>query len=99
MDLEARLEQAQQDLRSGLRPGRDKGGGGGGGGSDRILPRAPAKSVLAGHRSPVTCVALHPLYSIVASSSEDATIKVGVCRPGGRACVDGGGGTRTGGVG
>ncbi|CAM9939768.1 unnamed protein product, partial [Laminaria digitata] len=78
MDLEARLEQAQQDLRSGLRPGRDKGGngGGGGGGSDRILPRAPAKSVLAGHRSPVTCVALHPLYSIVASSSEDATIKV-----------------------
>ncbi|CAN0452478.1 unnamed protein product, partial [Laminaria digitata] len=29
-----------------------------------------------GHLSPVTCVALHPLYCIVASSNEDATIKV-----------------------
>ncbi|CAN0388328.1 unnamed protein product, partial [Ectocarpus sp. 13 AM-2016] len=36
----------------------------------------PAKGVLTGHRNPVTCVALHPLYSVVASSSEDATVKV-----------------------
>lgn len=74
MDLEARLDQAQEDLKSGVRPGREKGGGGGG--SERILPRAPAKGVLAGHRNPITCVALHPLYSVVASSSEDATVKV-----------------------
>lgn len=72
MDLEARLDQAQEDLKSGVRPGREKGAAG----SERILPRAPAKAVLAGHRNPVTCVALHPLYSVVASSSEDATVKV-----------------------
>lgn len=71
MDLEARLDQALEDLKSGVRPGREKGGN-----LDRVLPRAPAKAVLAGHRNPVTCVALHPLYSVVASSSEDATVKV-----------------------
>lgn len=71
MDLEARLDQAQEDLKSGMRPGRERGAG-----TERILPRAPAKGVLAGHRNPVTCVALHPLYSVVASSSEDATVKV-----------------------
>ncbi|CAM9776156.1 unnamed protein product, partial [Ectocarpus sp. 13 AM-2016] len=63
---------ARKDLKSGVRPGREKGAGG----SDRVLPRAPAKGVLTGHRNPVTCVALHPLYSVVASSSEDATVKV-----------------------
>lgn len=85
MDLEARLDQAQEDLKSGVRPGRERGAGG----SDRVLPRAPAKGVLTGHRNPVTCVALHPLYSVVASSSEDATVKVwcgmvwyGVAAPG-----------------
>lgn len=71
MDLEARLEQAQQDLKSGVRPGKDRSGPG-----DRVLPRAPAKVSLSGHRNPVTCVALHPLYSVVASASEDATVKV-----------------------
>lgn len=71
MDLEARLEQAQQDLKSGVRPGKDRSGPG-----DRALPRAPAKVSLSGHRNPITCVALHPLYSVVASASEDATVKV-----------------------
>lgn len=71
MDLEARLEQAQQDLKSGVRPGKDKSGS-----TDRALPRAPAKASLSGHRNPITCVALHPLYSVVASASEDATVKV-----------------------
>ena len=71
MDLEARLEQAQQDLKSGVRPGKDKSGA-----TDRALPRAPAKASLSGHRNPITCVALHPLYSVVASASEDATVKV-----------------------
>ncbi|CAM9416594.1 unnamed protein product [Choristocarpus tenellus] len=70
MDLEARLEQSEQDLRNGVRPGRGKGDG------SSYLPRAPAKSVLAGHRSPVTAVAMHPLYSVIASASEDATIKI-----------------------
>lgn len=40
------------------------------------FPRAPAAHVLTGHRSPVTRVAFHPQYSIIASASEDATVKV-----------------------
>lgn len=45
----------------------------------RLLPRAPAQSELAGHRSLVTCVALHPKFNTAASSSEDATIKIWDC--------------------
>lgn len=40
------------------------------------VPRAPAAHVLSGHRSPITSVAFHPQYSIIASSSEDATVKI-----------------------
>lgn len=75
MDLEARLDQAHQDLKSGVRPGRDKAMA-----DDRALPRAPAKAVLTGHRNPLTCIALHPLYSVAASTSEDATVKVTFAR-------------------
>uniref|UniRef100_A0AAV1VEH6 Lissencephaly-1 homolog n=1 Tax=Peronospora matthiolae TaxID=2874970 RepID=A0AAV1VEH6_9STRA len=41
-----------------------------------FLPRVPAKLTLTGHRSPITCVAFHPVFSVLASASEDATIKV-----------------------
>lgn len=40
------------------------------------VPRAPAAHVLTGHRAPVTRVAFHPQYSIIASASEDATVKI-----------------------
>lgn len=40
------------------------------------LPRAPARYVLEGHRLPVTAVAFHPVYSSLASASEDTTIKI-----------------------
>ncbi|KAI9788352.1 MAG: protein with putative role during mitosis [Peltula sp. TS41687] len=40
------------------------------------LPRSPARHVLQSHRSPVTCVAFHPIFSSLASGSEDATIKI-----------------------
>ncbi|CAM9099787.1 unnamed protein product [Chrysoparadoxa australica] len=70
MELEGKLEQAQQDLASGVRPGREKGG------NSRMLPRAPPQAVLTGHRSIVTSVAVHPIYSVVASGSEDGTVKV-----------------------
>jgi platelet-activating factor acetylhydrolase IB subunit alpha len=40
------------------------------------VPRAPAAHVLTGHRAPVTRVAFHPQYSVVASASEDATVKI-----------------------
>ncbi len=40
------------------------------------LPQAPEKMLLQGHRGQVTRVLFHPVYSILVSASEDATIKV-----------------------
>ncbi|KAF8536912.1 nuclear distribution protein PAC1 [Trichophaea hybrida] len=40
------------------------------------LPRAPARHDLAGHRNPVTSVAFHPVFSLLASGAEDSTIKI-----------------------
>ncbi|TFY53007.1 hypothetical protein EVG20_g10307 [Dentipellis fragilis] len=40
------------------------------------VPRSPAAHVLTGHRSPVSKVAFHPTYSLLASASEDATVKI-----------------------
>jgi platelet-activating factor acetylhydrolase IB subunit alpha len=40
------------------------------------IPRPPEKFTLNGHRLPVTKVIFHPIYSVIASCSEDATIKI-----------------------
>ena len=40
------------------------------------LPRSPARHTLQGHRGPVNCVAFHPIFSSLASGSEDATLKI-----------------------
>ncbi|RPA74497.1 nuclear distribution protein nudF [Ascobolus immersus RN42] len=40
------------------------------------LPRAPARHDLSGHQNPVTSVAFHPTFSVLASGSEDCTIKL-----------------------
>jgi platelet-activating factor acetylhydrolase IB subunit alpha len=40
------------------------------------LPRAPERFHLLGHREPVTALSFHPVYSVVASSSEDGSIRV-----------------------
>ena len=40
------------------------------------IPRAPARHTLQSHRLPVTCVAFHPIFSSLASGSEDTTIKI-----------------------
>ena len=42
----------------------------------RLLPRPPARTTLTGHRSPVTVVVTHPVYSLLASGSEDTTIRI-----------------------
>lgn len=42
----------------------------------RMLPRLPCSYTLEGHSSAVTCVALHPKFTTVASGSEDGTIKL-----------------------
>lgn len=40
------------------------------------IPRAPAKYSLVGHRNPITRVVFHPVYQILASASEDTSIKI-----------------------
>ena len=52
------------------------GAGDAAGGSRRMLPRLPCAHTLQGHAASVTCVALHPVFTMVISGSEDGTIKV-----------------------
>lgn len=40
------------------------------------FPRNPAAHTLTSHRAPITRVAFHPQYSVLASASEDATVKI-----------------------
>jgi len=40
------------------------------------IPRPPERWALTGHRSPITRVAFHPVFSLIASASEDQTIRI-----------------------
>jgi platelet-activating factor acetylhydrolase IB subunit alpha len=40
------------------------------------MPKEPEKYHLLGHKSRITKVALHPIYSDVASASEDGSVKI-----------------------
>ena len=40
------------------------------------LPREPEKYTMNGHRGKITKIAIHPVYNLCASASEDATIKL-----------------------
>lgn len=40
------------------------------------VPRAPASYTLQGHRAQVTKVAFHPTFNLIASASEDTTVKI-----------------------
>lgn len=44
--------------------------------SRRMLPRLPCSHTLAGHSAPVTCIKVHPVFTVVVSGSEDGSIKV-----------------------
>lgn len=47
-----------------------------GGGPRRLIPRLPCSHTLEGHAAVVTSVAVHPVFCVVVSGSEDGTIKV-----------------------
>ena len=51
-------------------------GGGAGKPMGDGLPREPEKCILSGHRARITKIALHPIYSLVASASEDTHIRL-----------------------
>ena len=40
------------------------------------IPREPERSKMMGHRARVTRVCFHPIYTVLATSSEDAAIKL-----------------------
>lgn len=69
MDLETRNSQLTEELSSAptKRPSAN---------SPDWLPRLPSKHTLSGHRSPITKLTFHPLFSLLVSSSEDSTIKI-----------------------
>src|SRR5579859_3101319 len=71
MDLEARLHAMQAELDSAPSSMRQKN-------LDPAtwLPRFPARHSLTGHRMPVTGLAFHPTFTIIASCSEDTTVKI-----------------------
>ncbi|XP_065663899.1 lissencephaly-1 homolog isoform X2 [Hydra vulgaris] len=68
MELEARLSEMEKEVETG--PSKKNRS------VEDWIPRAPEKYTLSGHRSPVTKVLFHPVYSLMLTSSDDATIKV-----------------------
>jgi len=74
MELETKVAQLEENAKlGGVLSRRDVLGGRQ---RTEFLPRAPAKFSLSGHRSPITSVAFHPVFSVLVSGSEDATVKV-----------------------
>src|SRR5271170_4847715 len=71
MDLEARLHALQTELDSAPASMRQKN-------LDPSLwiPRNPPRHTLSGHRMQITGLAFHPTFTVVASCSEDTTIKI-----------------------
>lgn len=69
MDLESRNAQLTEELSSApsKRPSAS---------SSDWVPRAPARHSLTGHRLPITSLAFHPLFTTVASASEDSSLKI-----------------------
>lgn len=68
-ELEAKLSEAEKEFISGA-PTREKRS------PAEWIPRPPEKFELSGHRAPVTRVVFHPIFSVMISASEDATIKL-----------------------
>ncbi|KAJ3411728.1 protein with putative role during mitosis [Chytridiales sp. JEL 0842] len=68
MDLESTVSRLQEEIEKTpqrkLKDAKD------------FLPRHPEKYTLTAHRSSITRVAFHPVFSILASASEDATVKI-----------------------
>lgn len=70
MDLESRNAALLAELASPTRASSSSSS------SQPFLPRAPARHTFTSHRAPVTRVAFHPTWTILASASEDATVKI-----------------------
>lgn len=69
LDLESKLTEAEKEVIEGA-PTKAKRSPG------EWIPRPPEKYALPGHRATITRVIFHPVFSLMVSASEDATIKV-----------------------
>ena len=69
MDLSAKVSELEAELQTA--PSARRGAS-----VQDWYPRPPARHVLLGHRQPITSVAFHPRFSLVATASEDSTIKI-----------------------
>lgn len=69
MDLESKLSEYEKEF-TGTGPIRDKRS------PAEWIPLPPERHALKGHREPITKVIFHPVFSLVCSASEDATIKI-----------------------
>lgn len=77
LDLESQVSNLTMELENMPVVASSSGRRGGASGDPTAwLPRQPAKFSLSGHRQPITSVAFHSVYSILASASEDTTIKI-----------------------
>lgn len=70
MDLEARNAALQQELSLPRSAATSSSS------SALWLPRVPQRHTLLGHRSPVSRLAFHTVWNVLASASEDSTIKI-----------------------
>eukprot|EP00602_Paraphysomonas_sp_CaronLab_P007728 CAMPEP_0185027146 /NCGR_PEP_ID=MMETSP1103-20130426/11935_1 /TAXON_ID=36769 /ORGANISM="Paraphysomonas bandaiensis, Strain Caron Lab Isolate" /LENGTH=351 /DNA_ID=CAMNT_0027561015 /DNA_START=111 /DNA_END=1163 /DNA_ORIENTATION=- len=69
LELEAKVGSRLDGESNRVRPG-------GGKEDSKGIPKGPSLSSLSGHRGPVVSVTVHPVYSLVASGSEDCTVKL-----------------------
>ncbi|KAJ1957293.1 Lissencephaly-1 [Dipsacomyces acuminosporus] len=71
MELETKLSKLQEDIKSGAISLRNKGNK-----SGEWIPRPPAKTLLEQHKMPITRIRFHPQYTVLATASEDMTVKI-----------------------
>ena len=69
MDLSAKIAELEAELQSAPSARRSAS-------VADWYPRIPPRHTLLGHRQPITSVAFHPTFSLVASASEDCSIKI-----------------------
>ncbi|QGA18556.1 hypothetical protein EYB26_006241 [Talaromyces marneffei] len=72
LDLESKVAGLQAELSSLTLTSRSKGGQD----PDNWLPGPASTRTFESHRDAITCIAFHPIFTSLASSSEDCTIKI-----------------------
>ncbi|KAJ2511322.1 Lissencephaly-1, partial [Coemansia sp. RSA 1939] len=76
MELESKLSRQQEEMRNGNISASASARRGSAAQRTEWLPRPPAKTRLAQHRAPITRVRFHPQYTVLATASEDMTVKI-----------------------